>query len=110
MSAQLSAEDIAAKVAAWETLRPREGDSMQLTRVTDCCGRVLLARYTLVGDVHLPEMCDACVTRDGSEHDSHVTCDWSQGVACPGSDWTYSGDPTNPVALPAPDRGSEASE
>lgn len=52
---------------------------------TDCCARLLPVEQTTDGDVHFPDMCPACVTRDGREHDSHVTCTDGQ---CPGRDWS----------------------
>lgn len=57
--------------------------------VTDCCGRLLPEPHTLTGDTHFPDLCPACGWLDGREHDSHVTCDWTRGVQCPGRDWTY---------------------
>lgn len=62
--------------------------------VTDCCGQLLPESQTLVGDVHFSDLCPACdwlADREGEqpEHDRHITCDWSQGIECPGRDWSY---------------------
>lgn len=54
--------------------------------VTDCCGRLLPESRTLRNDVHFSDLCPACLSLDGSEHESHVTC---KGDDCPGRDWTY---------------------
>lgn len=56
--------------------------------VTDCCGRLLPESQTLVNDVHFSELCPACQSLDGSEHESHRSCDYTQ-TECPGADWSY---------------------
>lgn len=72
-----------------DPIKRETGDVTPAMVVTDCCGRLLPESQTLVGDVHFPEHCPACQWLDGREHDKHVTCDSSQGVECPGPDWTY---------------------
>jgi len=55
--------------------------------VTTCCGRLLPADQTLVGDQHFPDLCLECIDPQGNRHEQHVTCkDASQ---CPGREWVY---------------------
>lgn len=58
-------------------------------RVTDCCGRLLPVEQTLVGDIHIPDICPACSWLDGRQHDDHVSC--HDAGLCPGRDWVYDG-------------------
>ena len=62
--------------------------------VTDCCGQLLPEPHTLVGDTHFSDLCPACLwlaeqVGEQPEHERHVSCDWSQGIECPGRDWSY---------------------